>query len=335
MERGDRELEGEPGRGQRDADQDQRVVGEAAADAVADADELGRARAAVDEGEPVEQGGRAERADDQVLEPGLERSGAPQGRAAEHVERDREQLEGDEEDDQALRLGQQHHAQDRGDEQRLELAVPEAPVERSTDRSRQLSGTTKAAEAMQISEATIASPSSRRAPVTRSFGPSPSCQISSPAAVAERRQGDDRDGDALVAAAEDGGDQDQAEAGAERDDRREAGVVDVGRGEALFIARPRAGAARGLAAATAPILSWTEASPRCRIRLGYSAMATITTTSGVSSRRVAPADLARDLARAAGGCASSAGTGAGRRRPPSRRRRWRRRRTRSSPGRGR
>ena len=79
MEGGDRDLEGEPGCGQRDPDQDQRVVGEPGADPLADAGEVGRARAAVDEGQAVEQGRRAERADDQVLEARLERVPALRG----------------------------------------------------------------------------------------------------------------------------------------------------------------------------------------------------------------------------------------------------------------
>ena len=85
--------------------------------------EVGRARAAVDERQAVEQGRRAERADDQVLEPRFERFPALEGRAAEHVEGHREQLDRDEERDQVLRLGQQDHAEDRGEQERLELAV--------------------------------------------------------------------------------------------------------------------------------------------------------------------------------------------------------------------
>ena len=73
----DRELEREPGCRERDADQDQRVVGQAGADALADAVEVGRAGAAVDEREAVEERGRAEASDDQVLEARIRaRSGA-------------------------------------------------------------------------------------------------------------------------------------------------------------------------------------------------------------------------------------------------------------------
>ena len=97
------------------------------------AGEVGRRRGAVDEGEPVEQRRRAQRADDQVLEPRLQRVLAAQRRAAEHVERDREQLERDEERDQVLGLGDHRHPEHRAEQQRLELAVA-AGARRAVDR---------------------------------------------------------------------------------------------------------------------------------------------------------------------------------------------------------
>ncbi len=123
VEGGDRDLEGEPGRGQRDPDQHQRIPEHARlADPVRDAGEVGGPGAAVDEGHPVEQGRRAERADDQVLEPRLQRLLAAEVGRAEDVEGDREGLDRDEEGDQVLRLGQQHHPQHRAEQQRVVLA---------------------------------------------------------------------------------------------------------------------------------------------------------------------------------------------------------------------
>jgi hypothetical protein len=116
VEGGDRELERQAGSAQRDPDQDQLVVRHVAAEAVPDAGKVRRPRPAVDEREPVEQGGRAEGANDQVLEAGLERFPAAQRRPAEHVQRDREQLEPDEEDDQVLGHRKQRHAEHRGDQ---------------------------------------------------------------------------------------------------------------------------------------------------------------------------------------------------------------------------
>ena len=123
VEGGDRGLEGEADGGHRDPDQDQRVAQHPlVGDPDRDPGEVGRAGAAVEEGHPVEQRRRADRADDQVLEPGLERALAPQVGRAEDVERDREGLDRDEEGDQVARLGEQDHAQHRADQQRVVLA---------------------------------------------------------------------------------------------------------------------------------------------------------------------------------------------------------------------
>ena len=72
-----------------------------------------RAGGAVDEREAVEQRRRADRPHHEVLQPGLERGAPVQMRGAQHVERDREQLEADEQRHQALRPGQHDHAGDR------------------------------------------------------------------------------------------------------------------------------------------------------------------------------------------------------------------------------
>ena len=88
-----------------------------------DPGEVGRAGRAVDQREPVEQRRRADRADDQVLQPRLERVLAAHFGRAQHVQRDRQQLEADEQRDRVLRRREQRHAGDRGQQQRVELAV--------------------------------------------------------------------------------------------------------------------------------------------------------------------------------------------------------------------
>ncbi len=87
------------------------------------AEKLERAGGAVEQRQAVEQGGRADRADHEVLEAGLQRGGAAQLGGAEHVERDRQQLDADEQRQQALGLGQQDHAGDRAEQQRVVLAL--------------------------------------------------------------------------------------------------------------------------------------------------------------------------------------------------------------------
>ena len=102
--------------------QQQRVARQVARGA-RDAREVGRARRAVDEGQAVEQGGRADRADDEVLQPRLERGRAAHLGRAQHVERDREQLEPEEQRHQVLRGDEHPHARGRGEQQREVLAV--------------------------------------------------------------------------------------------------------------------------------------------------------------------------------------------------------------------
>ena len=101
VERRHRRLEGQPGHHQRDAGEEEHVVAHLGARG-GDPREVGRARRPVQEREPVQQGGRADRADDQVLEARLERVLAPHVRRAQHVERDREQLEAQEQRHEVL-----------------------------------------------------------------------------------------------------------------------------------------------------------------------------------------------------------------------------------------
>ena len=124
VEGGHRRLEGEAGRNHRGADQDEGVVAVVSSEPLGDPGEVGRPRAAVEQREAVEHGRRPDRADDQVLEAGLERALRAPGRGAEDVERDGEQLERDEEGDQVLRLRDQGHAQHRAEQQAVERAMP-------------------------------------------------------------------------------------------------------------------------------------------------------------------------------------------------------------------
>ena len=122
VERRDRRLEREAGDDQRERGQEQRVVAHLA-DRVRDRGEVGRAGRAVEQREPVEQHRRAERADDQVLEARLERVLAPQLGRAQHVERDREQLEADEQRDEVRRAREHDHPEHGEQQQRVVLAV--------------------------------------------------------------------------------------------------------------------------------------------------------------------------------------------------------------------
>ena len=106
-----------------DAREQQRVGDrDAVAHGVGDALEVGVAGGAVDQRQPVQQRGRAHRADDQVLQAGLQRGGAARLGGAQHVQRDRQQLQADEQRDQVLGAGQDDHAQDRAQQQGHVLA---------------------------------------------------------------------------------------------------------------------------------------------------------------------------------------------------------------------
>ena len=124
VEGGHRGLEGEADGGKRDAREQERVGdAHALAHRGPDSVQLRRAGGSVDQRQAVEQRGRAHRPDHQVLEAGLQRGPAPQLGRAQHVERDREQLEAHEEHDQVLGAGQDHHAGDRRQQERVVLAV--------------------------------------------------------------------------------------------------------------------------------------------------------------------------------------------------------------------
>ena len=101
---------------------------------------------AVDERRAEEQRRRADRADDQVLEPGLERADEVDVDRAEDVERDREPLEPEEERHQVRRLDEERHAGARGREQRVVLGDVLA---RASARRRRCSTATRPQPAMR------------------------------------------------------------------------------------------------------------------------------------------------------------------------------------------
>ncbi len=117
-------LEREPGGGERDPGEEQRV-GDAdlVADRRGDRGKVGGPGGAVDERQPVEERGRPDGADHQVLEARLERLLLPHPAAAEHVERDRQQLEPDEQGDEVVGRGEHGHPANRREQQRVVLAA--------------------------------------------------------------------------------------------------------------------------------------------------------------------------------------------------------------------
>ena len=92
--------------------------------AFADRGEVGRAGGAVDQRQPVDERRRADRPDHQVLEPRLERALAPGLGRAQDVQRDRQQLEADEQRDQVLGRDEHRHPEHAEQQQRVVLAVP-------------------------------------------------------------------------------------------------------------------------------------------------------------------------------------------------------------------
>ena len=88
-----------------------------------DLGERRRAGGAVDERQSVDERGRADRADHQILQPRLQRTLAPVFRGAQHIQRDREQLEADEQRHQILRRDEHGHAEHAEQQQRVVLAV--------------------------------------------------------------------------------------------------------------------------------------------------------------------------------------------------------------------
>ena len=91
-----------------------------------DLGELGVAGLAVDQRHAEEQEARGEAAEQQVLQRRLLRARLVAAEAAEDVQRDREQLDRQEDDHQAARAGEEHHPGGGGEDQRVVLAVVQA-----------------------------------------------------------------------------------------------------------------------------------------------------------------------------------------------------------------
>ena len=75
-----------------------------------DLGEVGRPRRPVDERDAVDEDGRGERTEHEVLHGGLARLAAPQVHPGEDVQRDRHDLEGEEDEDQVVGRGHEHRA---------------------------------------------------------------------------------------------------------------------------------------------------------------------------------------------------------------------------------
>ncbi len=125
VKRRHRRLEAQAHHAQPDAGQRQRIGREAPvrAERACDRAEVGRSGGAVDQRKAIEQRRRADRAHDQVLQAGLQRALAPHFGGAQHVQRDRQELEPQEQRHRVLGRRQQRHATDRGQQQGVPLAV--------------------------------------------------------------------------------------------------------------------------------------------------------------------------------------------------------------------
>ena len=103
------------------------LVAEVVADRLVDRAVLHRAGEAVGQRDAVQEEAGGERAEQEVLERRLlAEQPAPAGQAAEQVQRQREHLERDEQREQVVGGGEQHHAADREHQQRVDLGVLEA-----------------------------------------------------------------------------------------------------------------------------------------------------------------------------------------------------------------
>ncbi len=131
VERRGRDLEAEADQQQGEADEQHAVVEEHdAREELRDAGEVRGAGGAVDERDAVEEDGRREGAEQEVLEPGLLRGEALAVERGEHVQRDREDLERQEDGDEVVGRRHQHHAGGRAQHQRevlgaLEVLAPQ------------------------------------------------------------------------------------------------------------------------------------------------------------------------------------------------------------------
>ena len=119
----------------------------------------------------------------EVLQARLERRRAPHLGRAQHVERDRQQLEAEEQRHRVLRADEHGHAADRGQQQRVELAV--RGLARRDARASDSSTVAMPADAEQAGSGTSRASSTRSAPEMRSMLSS-HCQIDRPDERAER-----------------------------------------------------------------------------------------------------------------------------------------------------
>ena len=108
-------LEEQADQHERRAQRDDRVVRAALGQRCGNAAVHERARRAIEERSAVDEDNRADRAEHEVLEARLERGTALAVEGAEHVQRQREELEADEQRDERRRAGDDAHA--RADEQ--------------------------------------------------------------------------------------------------------------------------------------------------------------------------------------------------------------------------
>ena len=155
--------------------------------------EVRRAGRAVDERDAVEEHRRRERAEQEVLEAGLLRREAPAVERGQHVQRDREDLERQEDRDEVVRRRHQHHAGGRAQHQREVLGTLEvlaAQVARPTATARAASrrGSTDCTNTAKPSTATSQCRSSAW------YGPLP-CDEAPLHAGEHRRGRDTRDRD--------------------------------------------------------------------------------------------------------------------------------------------
>ena len=116
-----RDLEAQPAQREDHAQDQQRVA------VLERADHAGQVRGqgdAVDEGQPVRDQGRGDRADEEELERGLHRLPFPLAEARQDVEGNGHELEGDEEQDQLARRGEDEHAEEGGEHGHVVLRGP-------------------------------------------------------------------------------------------------------------------------------------------------------------------------------------------------------------------
>ena len=119
-----RDLEGEPDDHEHDGHAHDRHRVVHGVDLVADLHEHGGAGEPVDQRHAVEHDRRGEDTHQVVLETGLVAAQVALAPGGEHVGRDRQQLEGDEDRDQVAGRGHDHHAEHRRQQEDVVLALP-------------------------------------------------------------------------------------------------------------------------------------------------------------------------------------------------------------------